>query len=96
MIHSCLQVAATAARVLSSIQANDVTPAQFDIVADILARAASQLPAGNSSTPSGLSRTYGAVSDLQQFLLDRLVRTGFTCMLGKNGGALCHCPGTCS
>lgn len=57
---------------LSSIQASDITPEQYNAVADILARAGPQLLA-NSSTPSALHRMYEAVSDLQQFLLDRQV-----------------------
>lgn len=68
-------MAATAARVLSSIQSNDIGSAQYNAVADVLARTGPQLPA-DSSAPSALSRTFEAVSDLQQFLLDRLVRLG--------------------
>ncbi|PRW57378.1 hypothetical protein C2E21_4192 [Chlorella sorokiniana] len=69
MAANAFSVAAVTARVLSDIRPSEVTPAQYNAVADVLARAGPGLPAGNSSA---LSRTYEAVSDLQKFLLDRL------------------------
>lgn len=82
-------MAATAARVLSSIQSNDVNAAQYNAVADVLARTGHQLPA-NSSAPSALSRTFEAVSELQQFLLNRLVRLGrwWACYAGQQSGTV--------
>lgn len=91
IVHSwcSLQVAATTAQALSGANGNDITAAQLNTVADILATTAPQL-AASSSAAEALERTNAAVTDLQQVLLDRLVSMGDFPRGCAPHGTACH------